>query len=144
MVFNVLDYKTGGSTRLSLQAVAAGTALQLPLYALAVEKLLLADQRAVGWRAGYWYLKQSGFRTRSALRMHRREEGGVVEEPEWEEIRRVAAQTVVALAEGIRRAEFPVAGADQHCTRHCPFNTVCRIHQVRSLEKTWKPVLPEA
>ena len=37
-VFNVLDYKTGGSTRFSVEAVQRGLALQLPLYAMAVSR----------------------------------------------------------------------------------------------------------
>ena len=71
--------------------------------------------------------------------MYRRQDEGLAPEPEWEEIRRTAAETVVALAEGIRRAEFPVYGADPQCTRNCPYSTVCRINQVRALEKTWQP-----
>ena len=61
-VFNVLDYKTGGSTRFSVEAVQRGLALQLPLYALAVVEVVLADRDCVPWQAGYWYLADNGFR----------------------------------------------------------------------------------
>ena len=55
-VFNVLDYKTGGSTRFSVEAVQRGLALQLPLYALAVVEVVLADRDCVPGRpaTGTW------------------------------------------------------------------------------------------
>lgn len=138
-VFNVVDYKTGGSARFSLEAVRAGTALQLPLYALAVAELLLADQQAVPWQAGYWYVRDDGFKPRQALQMHRPGDGGLVPSPEWEQIRATLAETVAALVAGIRGGQFPVCSADERCTGYCPYSTVCRINQVRSLEKTWQP-----
>ena len=48
-------------------------------------------------------------------------------------------ETVAALVRGIRRGEFPVHSTDDRCTGYCPYATVCRINQVRSLEKTWQP-----
>ena len=57
---------------------------------------------------------------------------------EWEDLRRLVAEIVGALVEGIREARFPVHSADDNCGRFCPFRTICRINQVRSLEKTWQ------
>ena len=143
-VFNVLDYKTGSSARLSLETVARGTALQLPLYVMATEQLLLAPQRAVAWQAGYWYLRKNGFTPRQALKMHASEGEGLKPEPEWQQLRRTVVEVVGALVESIRGGQFAVSSADEHCTRFCPLRTICRINQIRSLEKTWQPLLEEA
>jgi len=140
-IFNVVDYKTGGSSRFSLESVVAGTALQLPLYSMAVAELLLARREAVPWQAGYWYVRDDGFKPRQALKMHRRDGDALVPEADWQQIRPLLADTVAALVEGIRRGEFPVCSRDEHCTGFCPYSTVCRINQVRSLEKRWQPAV---
>ncbi len=137
-IFSVLDYKTGASIRLTAETIAAGKTLQLPIYAVAAAQLLLGDN-ALPWQAGYWYLRDDGFKPRSALVMHRQEESGVVAEPEWEEIRRLLGETIGSLVRGIRLGQFPVCSKDERCTGFCPYRTVCRINQVRSLEKTWQP-----
>jgi ATP-dependent helicase/nuclease subunit B len=138
-VFNVVDYKTGSSVRFSREAVAAGTALQLPLYALAAMELLLADRDSIPWRAGYWLFRDRGFQERAALRMYRRSDGGVELEPEWEEMRDNLADRVAALVQGISLGQFAVCNADAHCTGMCSYRTICRISQVRALEKTFTP-----
>ena len=53
------------------------------------------------------------------------------------------AETVVGLVGGIRGGQFPVCSADDRCTGRCPYNTICRINQVRSLEKTCQPTATE-
>jgi ATP-dependent helicase/DNAse subunit B len=137
-VFNVIDYKTGRVARFSREAAAAGTALQLPLYAMAAQEVLLADREAVPWQAGYWLLQQKGFTTNRSLVMWGCRGGRLEPEAAWEELRKRVAKTVAALAARIRQGQFPVHSADQHCTRFCPFRTICRIGQVRSLEKKWQ------
>ena len=94
-VFNVLDYKTGGPIKLTPESIRAGTTLQLPLYALAAMELLLADRDVLPWQAGYWYVREGGFRPRQALRMYRNDEGRIELEPEWEELRDGLGDTVV-------------------------------------------------
>jgi hypothetical protein len=123
--------------------ITSAAALQLPLYALATEAVLLADQGAVPWQAGYWYLKENGFKPKQALEMHACRDEQLEPEPEWEDLRRAVVKNVAALVEGIRAAEFPVFSADDQCTRICPFRTICRINQVRSLGKTWQRVPDE-
>ena len=39
----------------------------------------------------------------------------------------------------MRRGEFPVWSDDENCTGRCPYSTVCRINQIRSLDKEWRP-----
>jgi hypothetical protein len=41
------------------------------------------------------------------------------------------------LVHSIRDGEFPVFSRDDKCTSYCNFHTVCRIGQVRSLDKQW-------
>ena len=137
--FNVLDYKTGGSIKLTSESIHAGTTLQLPLYAIAAMELLLPDRDAVPWRAGYWYIREGGFKPRQALRMYRNDDGRIELERDWEDIRDSLGDVVAGLVQAIRGGQFPVFSADEHCTSHCPFSTVCRVNQVRSLEKTWPP-----
>ena len=90
--------------------------------------------RAVPWEAGYWHLKEKGYRAWFAL--HESAEGSKAF-VDWETRRREVQQKLAALVAGIRSAEFPVYSLDEKCTGICPFHTVCRINQVRSLEKTW-------
>jgi ATP-dependent helicase/DNAse subunit B len=137
--FNVLDYKTGAGIKLTLQSVNQGITLQLPLYAMAAMELLLADRNPVPWAAGYWYVRDGGFKPRQALRMYRIVEGSLELEPDWEEIRAALGDTIHALVRAIRNGQFPVCAADEKCTSHCPYHTVCRIHHVRSLEKSCPP-----
>lgn len=137
-VFNVLDYKTGSSTRYTRDALTTGTALQLPLYAMAAEELLLADEQAVPWRAGYWFLQKDGFKASGAIEMYACQGGRIEPLPEWDELRRRVVGLVAEIVEEIRGARFRVSSADEQCTRFCPFRTVCRIGHVRSLEKTWQ------
>ena len=37
----------------------------------------------------------------------------------------------------LRRGEFVVYSHDEQCTRTCPYSSVCRVGQVRALEKVW-------
>jgi ATP-dependent helicase/DNAse subunit B len=138
-VFNIIDYKTGGSIQLTPESVARGTTLQLPLYVLAARDLMLSDRDAVPWQAAYWYVRDDGFKPRQALRMYRNVEGQIELEPKWEQMRDGLAATVSALVQGIRGGCFAVCSVDDRCTGYCPLSTVCRVNQVRSLEKTWQP-----
>ena len=139
-VFNVVDYKTGSPIKFDEKSVAEGKTLQVPLYALAVAELLLSDRDCVPWQAGYWYLKEGGFKPKQALKMYRQGRAGLEPEESWEDIRGGLRQTVVALARGIRHGDFPACSQDDRCTGFCPYSTICRINQVRSLEKTWQPI----
>ncbi len=138
-VFNVLDYKTGGSVRVKPESVRAGTTLQLPLYSLAAMELLLADRDMLPWRAGYWYVRDDGYKPRQALRMYFDDDGRIELDPTWEELRAGLGDTVAELVHAMRRGCFPVCCADDRCTGRCPYGTVCRVNHIRSLEKTCRP-----
>jgi len=53
---------------------------------------------------------------------------------------------VLAYPVGWAAGEFPVHNEDRNCTGYCPYSTVCRVNQVRSVEqerqKTWKLTPP--
>jgi len=138
-VLNVIDYKTGGPIQLTPESIRSGLTLQLPLYAMAAAELLLAARDVIPWQAGYWYVREKGFRPQQALRMYRNDDGRIELEPVWEEIRAELVDIVHSLVGSMRRGRFPVCSADENCTGRCPYRTVCRIHHVRSLEKTCQP-----
>jgi hypothetical protein len=138
-VFSILDYKSGaGSKRTSLEWVLEGNALQLPLYALAAQ-WLLAERQATPLRAAYWHVAGRGYREKDAVKFHVVADGQLVKSPEWLALESQVRERAQSLVAGIRGGQFPVFSADEHCTGRCPFNTVCRVNQVRSLEKTWRP-----
>jgi ATP-dependent helicase/DNAse subunit B len=135
--FGVVDYKTGKPIAKKARAEQAedGRRLQLDLYALAVEEVLLAGRTAVGVHTGYWHVAADGFDVWHA--MHEEAEGAWRPTDSWTARKRRLAGLVFALARGIRQGQFPVYSPDEHCTKYCAFKTACRVHQARSLEKQW-------
>jgi ATP-dependent helicase/nuclease subunit B len=134
-VFNILDYKTGSSQGYSKSAVRSGDALQLTLYAMAVESLLLKSQRALADRVGYWFVNDRGFT--EALAMLDAAHGELRATDDWESLKQTLVARVEALVQAIRDGQFPVFSRDEYCTSRCDYSTVCRINQVRSLRKQW-------
>jgi len=139
VVFNILDYKTGSSKSFKSRNLELGMSLQLPLYALAVQELLMIDRRAVPWRVGFWFLKEKGFDAHGLPQFFERAEVGLRETANWHTLRGTLLNRVASLVRGIRSGNFPVFNLDDQCTGHCPYRTVCRIGQIRSLDKTWSP-----
>lgn len=142
IVFNVVDYKTGSSVKVTKENVERGIALQLPLYCLATAELLLNNRDALPWQAGYWHVKKEGFKAKQVLKTYQITPNGIEPTAEWEEIRAILGKTVAGLVRGIRQGCFPVFNPDRRCTGYCPFRTVCRIGQIRALEKKWSPTFP--
>jgi ATP-dependent helicase/DNAse subunit B len=139
VVFNVLDYKTSPSRHFKAQDIVDCRKLQLPLYAMAVEDLLLAGQNAMPWHSGYWHIRDEGFKAGRGLSFHERGETGVRRTELWRELRGRLVERVASLVSGIRAGDFPMHCEDVDCTGRCAYKTVCRVHAVRSLEKTWQP-----
>lgn len=139
-VFNVIDYKSGRSEIIFKQEhLQTGKQLQLPLYALAAEELLLADQQAEAMSVGYWSVQKSGFE-KSALNLKLPTGNGLEASAEWQQIREQLIATLRRLVQGVQQAQFPVFNAEEHCTSWCEYRTICRVGQIRSLEKQWPPV----
>jgi len=142
-VFNVIDYKTSAKQKVDDAKMRAGTQLQLPLYAMAVAELLLAEQEAVGLSAGYWSIRGKGFgagaRSGGPLSLSEIEKGVLREAAAWPELKGALIQRIGEIVAGIRQGWFPVYNEDKDCGQYCPLSTGCRIAHVRSLEKRWLP-----
>ena len=140
-IFNIIDYKSGKSVRkLETEKVASGQQLQLPLYALAVEGQLLAGQNARAMSAGYWNVRKEGYEThKKATGFPIREvhDQVLTETQEWEVLIPKMLERVSQIVSGIRQGHFPVYNEDKNCTSFCTLSTMCRIGQIRSMEKLW-------
>ena len=138
-VFNIIDYKSGKAVKLSLDKVRSGHQLQLPLYALAAEQLLFADQGAVALATGYWNIQGKGFDGKQGGSLQLRELAGqtLKTSEDWKKLQPEIMARVQELITGIRAGQFPVYNEEEHCTRSCSLSTVCRVGQIRSLEKVW-------
>ncbi|MGA2796045.1 MAG: PD-(D/E)XK nuclease family protein [Thermoguttaceae bacterium] len=138
-VFNILDYKSGAVTTFSPEDVKRGITLQLPIYALATAELILNDRDARPLQAGYWHIGKDGFKSRQSLIMFEFTEGELKMTADWENSRAYMTEIIPILVHSIRGGEYRVFNPDRRCTSYCPFSTICRIRQIRSLEKTWTP-----
>ena len=138
-VFNIIDYKSGKAVKLSLDKVRSGHQLQLPLYALAAEQLLLAGQNAVALATGYWNIQSNGFVNKKggALQIRELTEQTLKPSSDWKKLQPDILIRVQELIAGMRDGHFPVYNQDEQCTRSCSLSTVCRVGQIRSLEKAW-------
>lgn len=144
-VFNVIDYKSGVKAVFKRVEAEAGAQLQLPLYALAAEELLLKGEGAVAWAAGYWSVQGDGFvksassRSRRQLQIREEVDGEPEVTDEWKQLRVTLIEKIQQLVHGVRAAQFPVYNPDENCTRWCELSKICRIAHIRSLEKGRSP-----
>lgn len=123
----IIDYKTKGVP--PANEMEKGLALQLPLYAMAVERM--ADPAAVEpietIDFGYWGLSKNGYESRL---------GKSARTPEaWREFKERIESFVVALAASARRGEFFVHPRVDGCVQKCDYRRVCRI--TSSTLKEW-------
>jgi ATP-dependent helicase/nuclease subunit B len=135
-VFSIVDYKTGKGAGYTKNDVLDGRAMQLTLYAIAAEKLLFADKPAVPWQFGYWFIAERGFK--KTLSLHDFEKDKLTPTDDWAALKERIVEQVLSIARGIRRGEFPMYNTDEQCTSYCELKTVCRVAQVRNLEKQWQ------
>ncbi|WP_237170894.1 PD-(D/E)XK nuclease family protein [Paludisphaera borealis] len=118
--FRVIDYKSG--TPPSSKEVADGRMLQLPLYAMAVEKLLFESGDVGLLDVGYWGLKDKGYKP--------------IVFQEWEEVRHTLVERVFHVIGQLRSGEFVVDPRKDGCETYCEYRGVCRIRQVRAAAKS--------
>jgi hypothetical protein len=136
LVYSIIDYKSGRSESAKVKAIVEGSALQLPLYALAAQKLL-QDASATPARIAYWHVAGKG--CKETIPLSERVEGQLRASPEWKSLSKQLPDRVLSLVRGIREGQFPMASTDPTCTSRCPYNTVCRVNQARALDKQWQP-----
>jgi len=117
--FRIIDYKSG--TPPAKRDVETGRMLQLPLYAMAVERLLYERGEAELMDVGYWGLKDKGYRP-------------IVFE-QWRELRESLVEQVFAIIRRLRGGAFEVAPRKEGCEAYCEYRAVCRVRQVRAADK---------
>ena len=143
-VFSVIDYKSGRRAGLKQDTLESGRTLQLVLYTLAAARLELAGTGARPWQLGYWHIRDTGF---ASFVIKRGAKAGEplprIDEAVWDSLVQKLEQIIPRLAVGIRAGQFPVHNDDPDCAAGCPYNTVCRVAQIRALPeglgKTWRP-----
>jgi hypothetical protein len=140
--FWVIDYKTGRGSSYTGGDLRAFRRLQLTLYALAVEEVLLAGKPARPLGLAYWMLMDGG--PKVALPSYPKYLGWFDEAAAWPALRDELRRWVLTLVGSIRQGEFPLRPRDEHCTQTCDFASVCRISQARAVveQKTWTLPLP--
>jgi ATP-dependent helicase/nuclease subunit B len=140
--FWVIDYKTGRGANYVARELHEFKKLQLTLYALAAEEVLLAGRRARPMGLAYWLVAEKGVKT--GMPGHHQATAWLDDASAWERIRVTLRSWIVRLARGIRAGEFPLKPRSESCTATCDFGEVCRIGQVRKVveRKTWRLPLP--
>ncbi len=127
--FLIIDYKTGSKAP-SGQKIRSGEALQIPLYILAVQELLLPDYEPIG---GLYYelndmSQSSGIlhadRLPDGLEIHPRS-STLVPANEWEDLFKKLKSHLQRLFDQIKTGEF--ASEKKACTFSCPFYDICRV-----------------
>jgi hypothetical protein len=114
--------------------------VQLPLYALAVERVLLKDRPARPLGLAYWLVTDTG--PKPMLPAGKRALLTWLAGPaRWEAFRGRLEEWVATLVGHIRGGDFPLAPRSEHCTDTCPFGPVCRISQGRASGKVF-PLAP--
>jgi hypothetical protein len=117
--YRVIDYKTGAHP--PKKDVRESIYVQLPLYALAVERLVLGADEAILHDVGYWGLSGKGFQPIRLL--------------EWAEDQGRLEAYLIDLVNHLRQGIFAVDPRKDDCTQRCEFAAVCRIGQVRRSNK---------
>jgi ATP-dependent helicase/DNAse subunit B len=140
--FWVIDYKTGRGGHYTGSALTEFTRLQLTLYALAAEEVLLQDGPARPLGLAYWLVADEG--AKPVLPGSQKEVAWLDQAEEWAKIRATLRKWVVRLVTGIRGGEFPLQPRSDDCTATCDYSQVCRINQVRRVveKKSWQLPLP--
>lgn len=140
--FWVIDYKTGPSSRYTGSDLKRFRKLQLTLYALAAEQVLLASRKARPLGLAYWLVMDNG--PKLVLPGHQRELVWYHHPTAWHEVRTLLQRWVVELVQRIRSGQFALKPDSPHCTQNCDYAEICRISQSRTVveKKSWSLTLP--
>jgi ATP-dependent helicase/DNAse subunit B len=141
--FWIIDYKTGRTSNYTANGVRSLEKMQLPLYALAVEKVLAQDRPARPLGLAYWLVTGSG--PKPVLPgSGKKATAWLSDARAWANFRAQLEAWVVLLVARIRDCLFPLAPRSDDCTAYCPYSRVCRITQSRHVGKDWDLNLPTA
>jgi ATP-dependent helicase/DNAse subunit B len=113
----ILDYKSG-SAAISLDDMKAGANLQLPIYAMAVERCILPGSKVT---AGHFLSVNAAKSTGSLL----------FDQPEHAQVVAQAEQQIAAVVRKVTDGQFPVAPYASKACDSCEHATVCRIADLR-------------
>jgi hypothetical protein len=111
--------------------------LQLPLYALAVERLLLPGGRPLG--LAYWMVTEAGSKV---VLPGRPATAWLKPTDHWTRYRAELERWVATLVDHVRGGVFPLKPRAEDCTNACPYGQICRIANSRAVEKIWELPLP--
>ncbi|HZW32097.1 MAG TPA: PD-(D/E)XK nuclease family protein [Isosphaeraceae bacterium] len=117
--FRVIDYKSGSGP--SATEVRKARLLQLPLYAMAVEQIILADELVQLRDVGYWALRTDGYRP--------------IVFDEWTAVQQALESYIAELVSRLRRGVFVVDSQVDGCEGFCDYRAICRVRQARQAAK---------
>jgi ATP-dependent helicase/DNAse subunit B len=140
--FWVIDYKTGRGQHYTTASIERFERLQLPLYAVAVERAMFPGKTARPLGLAYWMVTAEG--AKPVLPGKRKPLSWLADPAAWAKFRTQLESWVATLARHIRAGDYPLAPRSENCTDTCQFGPVCRIAQARSVGKEWKLRLPVA
>ena len=140
--FWIIDYKTGRGSNYTGAGLKEFSRLQLTLYALATEEVVLADKRARPLGLAYWLVMEDG--PKLVLPGSQKALAWLEAAEEWQVLRSALRRWVLELSKRIRAGEFALKPRDEKCTERCDFSQICRITQTRSIveKKIWQLELP--
>jgi ATP-dependent helicase/DNAse subunit B len=143
LAFWIIDYKTGRGTHYTPVDLLEFRRLQLTLYALAVEEVLLADLRARPLGLAYWLVTDIGPKP-VVPGSGRQLTAWLNDRERWHQLRQQLQEWVTTLATNIREGNFALKPRSEYCTDTCDFSQVCRINQSRHVVagKAWSLPLP--
>jgi RecB family exonuclease len=124
--FRVIDYKSGAGP--AATEVRKARLLQLPLYAMAVERIILAEAALTLRDVGYWALRKEGYKP--------------ITFEEWQAVQQALESYVAELVDRLRRGIFAVDSQVDGCESFCDFRAICRIRQVRLAAKRHDRAVP--
>jgi ATP-dependent helicase/nuclease subunit B len=141
--FWIIDYKTGRGSNYTGAGLRDFSRLQLTLYALAAEEVVLADQRARPLGLAYWLVMEDG--PKLVLPGSRKALAWLAAAEEWPVMRSALRRWVLELCKRIRGGQFALKPRDEKCSQNCDFSQICRITQTRSIvgKKSWQLELPQ-
>jgi ATP-dependent helicase/nuclease subunit B len=137
--FWIIDYKTGSSAHHTGSDLAQFRRLQLTLYALAVEEVLLADRKARPLGLAYWLVGEKGPKVALPART---EILWLTETTKWRAVRETLQGWVTSLVSHIRAGAFQLQPRSDKCTETCAYGQICRITQARAVSKPGLLELP--